>query len=383
MILHLAPDDKFIDNAIEKFEDVVPGASEYVIVCKNEQLKFVKSSVAEQLSESETAKRLKARCYRSVILHGLSGDRIRLLRYLHSDTSIAWIGWGFDYYPTLLRNAYPAGFYDSKTLPIAQSVGIVPTRLTHQARELARQICRRSSALTRSKLERIDFFIPVLASESSLAKQLNPWFRAKYLPWNYTVRKALKARPDSLVKEKRNVLVGNSSALTNNHIDAFAALARQSTSEDYDRVVVPLSYGRSAAFTHLIEEAGRHYFKERFLPVYELLPADQYRELLASCHTVVMNHVRQQGVGNISIAAMTGARIVLHPKSPLNEELDRRGVAHETINNFTVGPLDAETVCANVVAELRDHERRSDPERTVCLVDALDRAYQLRRRKYA
>lgn len=126
MILHFASDEKFIDNAIEKFESVAPGASRYIIVSDGTPLKLVKSQLAEQLTDEDAARLVQSSDCRAVVFHGLSRTRMALLRHLRQDARAAWIGWGFDYYPTLLRHAYPTGLYEPMTLPLARAVGRMP-----------------------------------------------------------------------------------------------------------------------------------------------------------------------------------------------------------------------------------------------------------------
>ena len=44
---------------------------------------------------------------------------------------------------------------------------------------------------------------------------------------------------------------------------------------------------------------------------------EDYNRQIASCGVVVMNHVRQQAVGNISAALYKGARVFLRRENPL------------------------------------------------------------------
>lgn len=48
--------------------------------------------------------------------------------------------------------------------------------------------------------------------------------------------------------------------------------------------------------------------------------------IIEGCSIVVMNHIRQQALGNIVIALCSGARVFLNPKSPINRAMKRMGI---------------------------------------------------------
>ena len=104
-----------------------------------------------------------------------------------------------------------------------------------------------------------------------------------------------------------DVLVGNSATASNNHADAFALLAGCTGGA---RVVVPLSYG-NADYGAQVAALGARLFGDRFDALREWMPIDAYNERIRNCGFVVMNHRRQQAVGNIGAALFKGATVYL------------------------------------------------------------------------
>lgn len=92
------------------------------------------------------------------------------------------------------------------------------------------------------------------------------------------------------------ILIGNSADPANNHIEVFAKLLRF---KDEDiRIIVPLSYGNED-YAKDIADTGRNFFGEKLSLLTELIPFQQYLELLGEVDIAVFNHKRQQAMGNI------------------------------------------------------------------------------------
>ncbi len=102
------------------------------------------------------------------------------------------------------------------------------------------------------------------------------------------------------------ILVGNSGDPSNDHAWVFRALARF-RSEGL-RVLSPLSYG-DPAYVSSVVALGRELFGDRFTPLTEFLPPEQYARHLREVDAVIMNHGYQQGLGNIVALLMMGKKV--------------------------------------------------------------------------
>ncbi|MGP4883030.1 hypothetical protein ACTXQV_67810, partial [Klebsiella pneumoniae] len=68
-------------------------------------------------------------------------------------------------------------------------------------------------------------------------------------------------------------------------------------------------------------------FGDKFLPVVDYMPIQQYVGILINCGFVIMNHVRQQALGNILIMLYLGAKVFLREENPVYTFLKNHGVA--------------------------------------------------------
>lgn len=340
-IVHLVVDDKFIDAAIREFEAVGPGVHEYLVVDARPPWKYLKSPLVVPVTGADWARRVAADDVAAVILHGLPAPHLALLRAVPAGPTVAWFGWGYDYYG-LMADAYTGGLLLPHTAalvarlqPRVRRNG--PDQLAASELSIARPYPKPTAAQRRA-LSRVDLFSPVLDVEFAMVRRHQPWLRAAYRPWNYlTLEDDLLPGTPAGSPVGPDVLVGNSATPTNNHLEAFQ-LIRRRLQLDGRRIVVPLSYG-DPAYARRIEAAGRELFGGAFMPLLEFMPPDDYLGLLDSCGVVVMNHLRQQALGNVYIAGLRGARLFLNAGSPMTGWLRRRGVKVDDIESLDAAPL--------------------------------------------
>jgi dTDP-N-acetylfucosamine:lipid II N-acetylfucosaminyltransferase len=323
LILHLVTDEKFIDMAYRAFEAAAPRKNRFIIVGNPIELKHIKKAEIEFVPRYKIRKFLEVFDYRAIVLHSLDSG-LTHLSYVPTQKRILWLGWGFDYYSRLLSSAYPDGLLETKTAALDKSHQ--PKRSLnpiHLMKAISRSIIRNDIRLKRN-VSRIDYFSPVLESEYKLAKDLNPWLKAEYLPWNYGVAEDdFACFVDNTKDKKTAILVGNSATAENNHIEVLDILSRADNLKNYD-VIVPLSYGKPW-YRDAVINYGHELLGERFKPVTAFMPLDHYVRMVNSCSIVIMNHIRQQAVGNIVISLLAGSTVVLNEKSPVYAWLKEQG----------------------------------------------------------
>jgi len=135
--------------------------------------------------------------------------------------------------------------------------------------------------------------------DAELAKQIYS-SGAKYqqilypLPVNLDhLRNTKNAEPSEVL----HILAGNSADPFNQHLDLLDKLARFA---DQDILVhCPLSYGGSAGYVSQVIARGNQLFGNKFVPLTTVIQPQEYAGLLNKIHIAVMNHSRQQGLGNI------------------------------------------------------------------------------------
>lgn len=122
--------------------------------------------------------------------------------------------------------------------------------------------------------------------------------------------------------EQDCIQIGNSAAPTNNHLEAFDMIKRSAI--DDKKFLVPLSYG-DQSYAQVVIKTGQRLFGSRFLPITDFLPLEEYNELVSRCSVVIMNHYRQQALGNILSSLWRGATVAL-AHEPTHRALSQRGL---------------------------------------------------------
>ena len=133
-----------------------------------------------------------------------------------------------------------------------------------------------------------------------------------------------------------DVLIGNSATPSNNHFEVLELL-----SADWlvgRKVFAPLSYG-DPSYGGVVCDYGNSWLGNVFHPMVDFLSVDEYLKILKSCSYVIMNHVRQQALGNIVIMLYLGAKVFLNPKSPVYKEYKQRGIYLYSVDDISKDAL--------------------------------------------
>ncbi|HHV04654.1 MAG TPA: TDP-N-acetylfucosamine:lipid II N-acetylfucosaminyltransferase [Bacteroidales bacterium] len=110
------------------------------------------------------------------------------------------------------------------------------------------------------------------------------------------------------VEREIKILVGNSADPSNNHKEIFEVLASKKLSEWNIKIICPLSYG-DRNYASQIANYGRSLLGERFSPLFDFMSCDKYVAFMGNMNIVIMNHRRQQGLGNILLALSLGKKV--------------------------------------------------------------------------
>jgi hypothetical protein len=332
MILHVVVDEKFIDAAYRIFEEVYPGQNEFLLVSKHKVFKYIKIAPVKTISwinflGNSFIKSLSK--YDMVIFHSLDGIKTKILAKIPKDIPVVWIGWGGDYYHLITRDNFDL------LQPMTSRIFIENTlsqRITMKDKiKLTIENIYFKKIGTKGIINRINYFSPVLREEYELVKRSIPDFQPSIL-------RGARHLEDDTIRDfenntisNTNILVGNSASYENNHLDAFELL---STIEIGDRkVIVPLSYG-DTVYRDVVIDYGKKYLGDNFTPIIYFMPIDEYVKLISSCSVVIMNHLRQQALGNIIIMIYLGAKVFLNKNNPVYEFFKKESVYIYVINDL-------------------------------------------------
>lgn len=342
MILHLAADEKFIDDAIAQFDAVNEDINEYWVISKKKTPEFVKSKRIKVFSFQKFLMLCilgKLNKFDAIIFHSLTQPAKIACLFSSARVKRAWIGFGFDYYNIIENDELYILKPDTKKIAIDIYAKSKPDSF------LSAFIKRMISVFFDPKS--INYFSPVLFSEFSLVSdKFN--CEMNYVDWNYCgFVNTLHLLGDLKVNyDSKKVLLGNSCTPTNNHIDAFKDVINFGSGY---KIVVPLSYGDTNRYKDIIVRLFNESFESEDLQLLtDFVSFDEYVSLLQDCPYVVMNHLRQQGLGNIIISLFVGAYVFLDKANPLYAFLSESGFDIYSIDDIkTVHSLPKPDVTKN------------------------------------
>lgn len=144
-------------------------------------------------------------------------------------------------------------------------------------------------------VKRIGHFITCIKGDYELARK---WYGAKG-EYHHCLMYPSNLYKDIVLAHKNgaaiNILVGNSADPTNNHAEIFDKLSAYQ--QKNIKIICPLSYG-PADNAERIAKLGKERFGDKFEPLLDFMPFENYLELLGQIDIAVFAHKRQQGMGN-------------------------------------------------------------------------------------
>lgn len=105
-----------------------------------------------------------------------------------------------------------------------------------------------------------------------------------------------------------NIQVGNSAHPTNNHLEIFEKL--EPYKEQDLKIYAPLSYGQQAYAQEVIR-VGRALFGDKFIPLTDFMPFEDYLKLQVDIDIAIFAHKRQQAMGNIVTLLGLGKKVYM------------------------------------------------------------------------
>ena len=332
--VHLFPDDKFVDFFCELCEHQFPKESKYFVCSCDNTLKYIKRSdlvkhISPDAAGLEDILNSVSTCG-LLIIHFLTDFGIRLVNRIPYHATLVWSGWGADYY-NRIPNFEDWAYHDQTKAFLAK---LYPHQ-QHNKMEGSLKTEQLDLPL-RKAIGRVDYFSAPIPDDYELMKNAFPWFKAKYIQLNYgSVESTFQ--PGALCIRGKNILVGNSATPTNNHLEVFNML--QSIELDDSKIFVPLSYGGLNYLTYrenLINEAtdilGKH-----FSPLINFIPLEEYNRTISSCGIAIMNHRRQQALGNIGMMMYNGAKLFLNREGPVYNFFQKLGAHIYAVDQINYG----------------------------------------------
>lgn len=330
VILHVFDDEKFFDGVSNFFDALNNVHNKYYFYSpdKNYQFKYIKSvdKITIINDYRKYCNLFSDKEIDIIYFQSLYANRYNLFNYISKDKKVIWWCFGAEIYTSL-----------KGLKPLVNIELYKPLTKTHKTKHTP--INKRIKEFIKSTLgfyykkqqeeviNRIDYFSPVLPIEYELMTQ-NPKFRAKPFmlnigPGNY------KPKDFHYNTQPNNILIGNSSTYTNNHLDIFEILNKINL-ENFRKYIIPISYGLDYNNTKHILKAAIS--KEHTIWIEDFIPLKEYTEYFNSITHAIFGHIRQQAMGNINFCFERGIKIYLYSDSIMYKQLKDLGFIVYTID---------------------------------------------------
>ncbi len=331
-IIHIASDEKFINSAYSQFESLYPEGNWFYLLVKNTSipLKYVEKKERMVLVSNEiaTLKNLSKKFVGAdlICFHGLTYFSSIVLNRTPLYYTILWILWGVEVHnnPKLFNQKSSVGTTTYTTYLEKKGA----EKIKHTLKNLFRGTLYRIKNKTASPfgeitkaIRRANYCGLLYKEEFDLVKrEINP--HIKYVKFCYYPIEKMLSNPENWVIGN-NILLGNSGSYTNNHLESFTLL------KQFDlkgiEVIAPLSYGRETYIAKTLE-AGKKALGDTFHPLVDFMPLHVYNNYIQQCGIVIMNHYRQQAVGNVLVMIWMGAKVYLNESNTVYHFLKGIGV---------------------------------------------------------
>lgn len=341
--LHILLDEKVVNSFISMMEEVFPNESTYLIIAKDGKPQRV-TQRGNIISFGRDSKELKSFLsnnisgYKHVCLHSMEG--LKFYTYIHHP-SISWVIWGGDLYTHLLRFKGYEIFYDRKE-QFKVRAGRMPVWLYIMMTTIRDRI---KANRQEKMIDRLSYVITDNGCDYDVFKQ---YYGEKDITFPGTINYYPLENLISPTKQNETctgnaVWVGNSADPNGNHVWAFEKLKGFSNNIE---ILCPLSYGYPK-FMKYFKTEGYRILGQRFSPLMEFLPVNEYYSKFLQANAFVFGHFRQCAVGNILMAFYFGGKVFLSNRNPLLKMYKDSGfsvysIEDELTEAFATMPLEDE-----------------------------------------
>jgi hypothetical protein len=316
-IIHIVQNDKkFVNTIIRLFSNNNSVDNTFIIESNNVEEKTIKQenvfyrTTKEILADSFIKNEIKNN--EILVIHSLSTSRAKLITKIDFDIKIIWAAWGGDFY-----HHHPS----LKTKILKPKTKKIEEQLQPKIKELIiRPLIKRiypqrfSYYWQKKAIKKIDYIAPVIYDDYELIKKHYKAPHLKCIDFSYgNLEEDLLVGVDLSLKLGENILFGNSSSFTNNHVEIIDILSRINLEDR--KLITPLSYGNMKLKDYLVEY-GKQKLKNNFEPLVDFIPKEEYHKIMQSCGFVIMNHKRQQGLATIITELYLGVKMFFNKENP-------------------------------------------------------------------
>ncbi len=358
-ILHIFQEHKFYSFAFQSYAQSNLSISHDFFLLTDSSNKeekiYPRTKVFNDIDELKRDLEVNIEQWDAVCLHWLTGNALIIGNMLKGKITVIPFLWGTEMYSTFekelskylympnteaIRNEFRLDKVNRGNT-LAENLVLLKKRLLKNYRKYE----------MKSFLSSVKAYVPVCDEEGfKYNSKLN--LKTKILDHRYIVDLSTHIENPEINQIGDNVLVGNSAAQTNNHVDIFLKLERV---KGWGKIFCPLSYANAEPYASVVEERGKEIFKERFEAFRNFVTPEEYYAKIDTCRFVIMGQRRQQAGGNLMGLIAKGSTVFLYPENTFFEYYTNLGITIRCLDDLKEG--------ANILDfDLTDDERKNNLE---------------------
>jgi hypothetical protein len=299
---------------MNQIEECCPGENLFLLLSGNRKFNLIESGYRDKILFKEDLLSIDFKNIDGIIVHYLSIAKAKLLRGIPINIPVACSIWGGDFYNFLPE--FRQNLYSDLTKEYLNHTQRGP-RFYYLLKDKIVFPISHNYRLWKKVIDRSKMFSTVIPYERN---QIERYFSSdtKYLPLpTHSLEKVIDI--DDYEKSictkgnfLKNVLLGNSGHLSNNHLEILHFL-KKFENKDIN-IHVPLTYGNNNYIKHICK-SGSSLFGGKFFPILNHLNNSDYLNFLNCFNIFIFNNYRQQGIGTITKALWSGGKVFLSNKN--------------------------------------------------------------------
>lgn len=256
--------------------------------------------------------------YHIIVLHSLRFNDCLFLINNKIDIPVIWFFWGGEFFNDGKFYNY---FILDKTKAVRRKI-YFEYNLFRGIKQYIKESfpliidLSRANRVKLAAIKKLNIIVPVVKGDCDILKKRYK-IKAECYHLNY-VNPLVESEKFNNITGK-NILLGNSATFSNNFFEAIDQLIQLNIDER--KVIIPLSYGDKKLAEYVEKYALDKIGEEKTIILKEFMSYSDYNKILLTCEIVIMNHIRQQAVGNIVQSLINGSHVYLRRESSVYKYL--------------------------------------------------------------
>lgn len=330
MNLHIVNDEKFIKSSIDTFEKYYPGKNIFIVQKSNSKSwksKYVSEedgvqflSLTNKSDIKQISKIVKEKNVKNIFVHYLTNNKAVIANKLkseHKGLRTYWIFYGADLY-SILNKEYNYVLHDDAPKALKDPF---LSKLKSRLKFLLFYGALPFKSYKKF-IRELDYFCFWTVHDFILLKK---YFEtnAEFKDFGYYEGLDTDLSINVSQQDKVNIIINNSASKNGNHKTIFDKLNTLEIST-LNKVVVPLSYG-DTNYKDYVLNYGKAIFGEKFHPLVDFMPKDEYFKTLSDIDVAFYGARRQEAAGNIYFLLGLGVKVFLREDNNMTAFLRDNG----------------------------------------------------------